>query len=224
MALSRAGVKTIIRNLLGTSADDPLYGDTSTGVSPLLDPIVQEVVNSLVGEIHEHNPWFLSKTVTLLADSVATRTYIFSAQSAPVIDFSKWLEVRYTDADGSTLDECRLEELRDFGGGYFAIHGPDEDLVLELSSSDAPSVPLFFRYANWPADLADDNAAIPGIPSRYHDVVAYEALFAFAIGGESRWPPELRERWTNRRAQLFAHIGKRGVQPSRTRLAPGSYL
>jgi hypothetical protein len=58
------------------------------------------------------------------------------------------------------------------------------------------------------------------------DVVALEALFAFALGGESRWPQELRERWTNRRAALFAHIRQRGVQPSRTRLdqSVGSYL
>lgn len=222
--LSRAGVKTIIRNLLATGADDGLYGDTSAGVSPLLDPIVQEVVNSLIGEMHEHSPWYLSRTVTLTPDVTATRSYVFSTQAPAIIDFSKWLEVRYTNADGATLDECRLEELRDFGGGYFAVHGPDEAPTIELSLSDAPNVPLFFRYAYWPDDLANDNAVIPGIPGRYHDVVAYESLFAFAVGGESRWPPELRERWTNRRAQLFAHIGRRGVQPARTRLAPGSYL
>lgn len=221
---SRVNTKTIIRNYLGTAADDPLYGDTTAGVSPLLDPVVQQVVDGLIGEIHETNRHYLSKTVTLQPDSSTASTYALATQAAPVLDFAHWLEVRYDNNEGARLSECRIEELLEAGSGYFALYGPDESVIFELSSSDQGGRPLFLRYGYWPADLTDDNSIIPGIPLRYHDVVALESLFVFGVGGESRWPEELRERWKNRRAALFSHITRRGVEPKRTRLSATPYL
>jgi len=224
---TRAQVKASIRRYLGTDTDDPLYGDQTAGVSAQLDPLVQEVVDSLVGEIHETNPGYLSKTQVLAADTPATgHLYSLATQSVPITDFAKWLEVRFDNEDGAVLVEARLEELRVAGSGYFAFTGVDEAAVLQTSKDTTPANPIFLRYGFWPADLASDSSTIGGIPKRYIDVIALEALFVFGVGGESRWPEELRERWKNRRAALFAHIQRRGVQPARTRLheGAGAYL
>ena len=224
---TRAQVKASIRRYLGTDVDDPLYGDQTAGVSAQLDPLVQEVVDSLVGEIHEANPGYLSRIQVLAADTPVTgHLYSFQTQSPAITDFAKWLEVRFDNEDGAVLYEARLEELRVAGSGYFTIRYVDEIAVLETSKDTTPANPIFLRFAIWPVDLASDSSVIGGIPKRYIDVVALEALFVFGVGGESRWPDELRERWKNRRAALFAHIQRRGVQPARTRLheGAGAYL
>lgn len=223
---TRATAKTLIRNLLGTTVDDPLYGDSTPGVSPLLDPILQQVVDALVGEIHQANEGFLSKSVTLTPDSPSSRLYTFATQAAPITDFAKWLEVRFTDSDGAELEEVRLDELHDAGADFFTITGADESAVLQASPDTGAGGNLWMRYAYWPADMVNDASLILGVPQKFHDVVELESLFVFGIGGESRWPDELRERWTNRRAALFAHVTKRGRQPARTRLdrGAGSYL
>ena len=61
--------------------------------------------------------------------------------------------------------------------------------------------------------------AVPnGVPLKFHDVIALEMLYCFGLGGEQRLPPELWERWQRRRGQLISHVGKRGTQPSRSRI------
>jgi hypothetical protein len=218
---TRATVKLWIRNFLGTEIDDPLYGDTSatSGISTLLDPIVQQCVDGLIHEIQLINRGYLAKTATLLADGGTGRVYSLASQSTPIVDFAHWLEVRHTDRTGVLLDEVRLDELSDGWADSFAVRGPDAAFVIETSPATTEALPLWFQYGYWPAALANDNTAIPAIPAQFHDVVALEALFVFAIGGDSVRPPELRERWLNRRALLFQHLSQRGVQPARTRLA-----
>lgn len=222
---TRAQVKTWIRNFLGTGADDPLYGDTSAGVSPLLDPIVQQVVDGIIADIAEANRAYLSKFATILPDTPTTgRIYSLATQSVPITDFSHWLELRYRDEDGALFDECRLEELSDAGADFFAITGPDEAAVIQVSRGTAAAQTLWLRYGYSPADLVDDTTPIPGIPASYHELVALEALYVFGIGGESRLPPELRERWVDTRASLIQHVTRRGVTPARTRLRGAPYL
>jgi len=223
---SRGQVKLWIRNWLGTGADDPLYGDTAAGVSPLLDPAVQQVVDALIDEIQLENPAYLSKFVTLVADAPDANVYSLAAQTPPVADFSRWLEVRVTDENGSAFEEARMEELHSVGSGYFCVTGPDDAAVIQTSPDTQAGLDLWLRYAYLPPALVDDNSVIPGIPAQFHDVVALEALFVFAVGGESRWPDELRERRRDRHAALIAHVGKRGVQQQRTRLDEhaGTYL
>lgn len=223
---TRAQVKLWVRNWLGTGADDPVYGDTAAGISPLLDPAVQQVVDQLIGEIHLQNPHYLSKFATLAAASATSHLYALATQGVPIIDFAHWLELRVTDEAGSLFEEARLEELQGVGSGFFCVTGPDEAAVIQTSLDTETGLPLWLRYGYWPADLVDDTTAIPGIPARYHDVVALETLFVFAVGGESRWPEELRERRRDRHAALIAHVGRRGVQNSRTRQDPhaSSYL
>lgn len=223
---TRAQVKLWIRNWLGTGADDPVYGDTAAGISPLLDPAVQQVVDQLIDEIHLQNPHYLSKFASLTPLSTTSHLYNLVTQAVPILDFSHWLELRVTDESGSPFEEARLDELLSAGSGFFCVTGPDEAAVIQTSADTAAGLPLWLRYGYWPADLVDDTTVIPGIPAHYHDVVALETLFVFAVGGESRWPDELRERRRDRHAALIAHVGKRGIQQSRTRLDQhaGTYL
>lgn len=210
---SRATIRTWLRSLLGTSSDDPAFTDA------ILDPLLQQSVDVILQEITDSNPAYLSKTVTLIADSTTSRNYTFATQNPAIADFSKWLEVRYTDQDGAEFDHARLEELDRAGSSFFDIIGPDDTAVLVTSPDTTVGHKLWMRYAYWPAVLVDDNSVPSSIPSRFHDVVALECLFAFALGGEARRPPELRDRWLDRKAQLLAHVGRRGVAPARTRLS-----
>lgn len=215
---TRGQVKLWVRNWLGTGTDDPVYGDTAAGISPLLDPAVQQVVDQLIAELHVTNPQYLSKFAVLAPQSATSRLYPLASQTVPITDFAKWLELRITDEVGSEFEEAKIDELTAAGSGFFCVTGPDDAAVLQTSPDTQAGIALWLRYAYWPADLADDAAVIPGIPPRFHDVVALETLFVFAVGGESRWPEELRERRRDRHAALIAHVGKRGIQPNRTRL------
>ncbi len=209
---SRSTIVTSIRRLLLTDADDPAYTDT------ILNPIVQEAADSLVSDINIQNPAYNSTTVTLAADSSSGRVYTFATQSSAITDFSRWLEVRWTDIDGLDLVEAPLDGLRQAGDSHFAIRGIDSAAVLETSRDSQAGTDIFFRYTQWPIDLTADGSVPGGIPLKFHDVIALEALFAFALGGEARVPASLFARWQDRRGQLIHHVGKRGVQPSRTRI------
>lgn len=210
--MNRGTIKTLLRTLLGTTSDDPKFGATT------LDPIVQQAVDSIVTDIVQANPSWLSKQVTLLANGGVGHTYTLTTQAVPILDFSRWLEVRYTDENGAKFTHARLEELNEKGSGYFDIVGPDDapDLITSPSTSDA--APIWMRYAYWAAELASDSSVPTAVPGRFHDVVALEALFVYGLGGEEARTPEMRERWQDRRAQLIAHCGRRGVEPNRTRL------
>ena len=210
---ARSMIVTSIRRFLGTASDDPAYSDT------ILNPIVQEAADSLVTDINVQNPGYNSTTVTLSADSTTSRLYTFTTQSTAITDFSRWLEVRWTDSDGLELHEVSLDGLRSSGADHFNIYGIDS--VLETSKDSTAGTAVWLRYTQWPAELSSDSDVPGGIPLRFHDVIALEALFAFGLGGEQRLPPELFQRWQTRRGQLIHHVGKRGAQPSRSRLYAG---
>jgi len=207
---SRATLKTWTLAWLGTSSGDPLYNDTR------LDALAQQAYDAIVSDLHAAVPHYLSTTVTLAADGATAHTYSLAGQ-APT--FAKWLEVRHTDATGSRLTEARLDELEGAGSEYFAFTGPDQSAVLHTSPDTEAGTALWMRYAYWPTAFADDNSTPDGLPSAYHDVVALEmAVMAYGFGGEQRAPAEVFTRWQDRRHQMFAHAGRRGVQPSRTRM------
>jgi hypothetical protein len=211
--MNRAQVKSLIRTYLGTGSDDPAFSDA------VLEPVIQNVVYGLIAELHLANRSYLAKSVTLAADGAASHVYTFGSQSPAITDFAYWLEVRLDDADGSALEEVRLDELNDAYGDSFALSGPDGSVVLTTSKGTTAGTPLFLKYGYWPAALTSDSDAIPGLPAQFHEVVALESLFLFGVGNEGQRPPELRERWMNQRAALWSHVGTRGVQPSRTRVA-----
>jgi len=210
---ARSTIKLWIRQLLGTSSDDPRYADAT------LDPIVQQAYDSLIWAAFVQNPDYLvAATITLTADATDSLVYTFATQSTAVTDFAGWLEVRYLDKDGLALTECRSEDLNEVGTDFFVITGPDESAVLTLSDGSPTGTDLYFRYRAWPASLVDDNSVPVGLPSRFHDVLALESLFAYGLGGEQRLPPELGARWLDRKTQMLSHIGKRGIQPTQTRI------
>lgn len=215
---TRGEVKTWIRTLLGTGEDDPVYGNQAPGVSAVLDPAVQHVVDQLISEMHVANPGYLSTFASLTPAAAGSNLYDLAAQADPITDFAGWLELRFNDENGSLFEEARLEELKSSGSGYFCVTGTDDAPIIQTSSDTQGGIPLWLRYRIWPDNLVDDNTPIPGIPRRFHDVVALEALFVFAVGGESRWPEEMRERRRDRHAAMIAHVTRRGNQQSRTRL------
>lgn len=209
---ARSVIVTSIRRFLGTAADDPAYSDA------ILNPIVQEACDSLVTDINIQNRSYNSTTVTLAADSTTSHLYTFATQSSPLTDFASWIELRYTDSNGFELNEVPLDGLRQSGSGHFAITGIDSAGVVETSVDSTAGKDIWMRYTRWPALLTADGSVPGGIPLRFHDVIALEALYAFELGGEARTPQRLYTRWMDRRAQLIHHVGKRGAQPSRTRL------
>ncbi len=209
---ARSTIVTGIRTLLAAESDDPAYSDT------ILNPIVQKCVDSLELDINIQNPFYNSTTVTLAADSSSSRLYTFATQSTAITDFSRWLEVRWTDEDGLELHEVKGDELRDSGQDHFAISGIDSAPTLQTSKDSEAGKDIFFRYTVWRDDLSSDGSVPGAIPLKFHDVIELEALFAFALGGEQRRPPELYTRWQDRRSQLIHHVGQRGAQNSRTRI------
>jgi hypothetical protein len=209
---SRSTIRASLRRLLGADSDDPAYSDT------ILNAVIQEAVDSLRSDINLANPGYNSTTVTLTADSATSRAYTFATQSSPLTDFAGWLEVRWTNDDGLELHEVRVDELREAGSDHFAVTGIDSAAVLTTSKDSTAGMGVWMRYTLWEADLSADGDVPGGIPLKYHDVIALEALFAFALGGEDSTPPDLYARWVDRRGSLMHHVGKRGVQPSRTRI------
>lgn len=214
----RATIRATTLVYLGTKSDDPAYTPT------ILDPIIQQAVDSLITDINEQNPGYNSKTVTLTADSAASRLHTFSTQAVAITDFARWLEVRRLDSDGIELLEVRFDELRDAGRDHFVLTGIDSAPVLETSPDSPAGEDVFLRYTQWPVDLALDTDVPGGIPLKFHDVIALEMLFAFALGGEQPFPRTLHDRWFDRRNQLIHHVGRRGAQPQRTKIYAESDL
>ena len=206
---SRGVLRTLLLNALGTSSDDPAF------TSAILNPLLQSAVDAITFDIHQANPSYAYSTVTLAADSATSHVYSLAAQ-APT--FQRWLEVRLEAEDGLELAEARAEDLRRSGSDHFTIIGPDATAQLVTSPDTEAGIALWMRYAAWSADMSDDADVPSHIPAKFHDVIWLETLFAFGLGGEQRLPPELFRRWTDRRAQLIAHVSQRGVQQRQTRI------
>lgn len=206
-------LRTLLRTFLATSDDDPLF------TAARLNLALQSSYDALVSDAMRTSRAYFAAFKVLSPDTPGGHNYGFATSPANLlIDFASWLEVRDTDPDGTPLDEVRFEELRDAGTHCFALTGPDIGAYLTTSPDTPAGIPIFLRYAAWPSEITDDSDVPNALPPRFHDVIALDALFVFGLGGEQNRPPELRERWSDRKAQMQAHIGQRGVQPSRTRM------
>src|SRR6266850_2475942 len=209
---------------LATTTDDPLF------TSAVLNGFLKDAHHSLVDEIHRTNRDYLYKDVLLTPDVNTTQvwssapvlSYTFATQSPAITDFAYWIELRKTNDDGDLLREIDLESLRDAGNGFFAISGTDDNPTLRLSKDTEQGINVYMKYGYWPLDMQFDTDAPLGIPVQYHDLLPLEALFSFALGGEGQRPPELQQRYLDRRSALFAHVGKRGTQVHRTKVDPFS--
>ena len=207
---------------LATTTDDPLF------TSAVLNGFLKDAHHNLVDEIHRTNRSYLAKDVLLIPDATTTQVwstapvlqYSLATQTPAITDFAYWIELRKTNDDGDLLRETRLESLRDAGNGYFAVIGPDDTPVIRLSKDTEQGINVYMKYGYWPLDMQVDTDAPGGIPVQFHDVLPLEACFAFALGGESTWPEELRGRWIDRRGALLMHVSKRGTQVSQTKVDP----
>lgn len=207
---------------LATTPDDPLY------TAAVLNGLLADVHRSLIAELQQINRSYLVKDVLLTPDVNTTPvwstqpplTYTFATQSPAITDFAYWLEVRKTNDDGDLCQECPLSALRDAGNGFFAVLGTDDAPVFRLSKDTELGLNLYLKYGYWPPSMVQDTDTPVGIPVPFHDVLPLEACFGFGLGGESVFPPDLRMRWLDRRSALFAHVGKRGTQVSRTYVDP----
>jgi len=207
---------------LATTSDDPLY------TPAVLNQLLRDVHHGLIDEIHKTNRSYLTKEVLLTPDASSQpawatqplETYTFATQDPAITDFAYWSELRKTNEDGDLMQECRQEELRDAGNGYFCVLGTDDAPVIRVSKDTEVGLNLYLKYGYWPADLVLDTDTPGGIPVQFQDVLPLEACFGFGLGGESEFPADLKQRWIDRKAALIAHVSKRGVQVSRTRVNP----
>ena len=207
---SRGTIKTWIRAMLGLQSDDPLADDA------VLDPIVQQAVDSLVAALMRAAPDAFTASVSVPLSSTS-HTYLVGAAANGVLDQVR--AVRLTDADGARLAPCSRDDLEDVGSGYYALEGTGAATLLVTSEATEEASAVLVRYTAYPDELADDGTEVTGVPERFHDVVALEALFAFALGAEQRRPPELGQRWLDRRGQMLASASRPSAgPPSRTRL------
>lgn len=205
-------LRTTALTYLGTSSDDPAFTPT------ILNLLAQQAYSQVVADMLDSNPGYLSTTVTLTADSSTARTYTFSTQSPPITNYHKWLEVRWDQHQGGRLTEVRPEELDRNAASCFALTGPDDTPVLTLGLNSLVGHSLFFRYAYWPPVLVLDADIPVGVPSQYHDVLAFRmAQLGAGLGSESAMTPAMNVLAQDRLASLLATVGRRGVQASRTR-------
>lgn len=207
--MDRQTIRGLMYAWLGTTEDDPSFPAT------LLDPAIQQSYDSLVEEIRQADPDYLVEEVTLAAVDATSHRYLLEAQAAR---FSSWIDIRYDDEDGLQLQQCRYADLPDTGSGFFALSGPDGATILRTSKDTEAGKPLWLRYASWPVELAADIDVPSLVPARFHDVIGLEALFVFGVGGEQKFPDDLKDRWRKRRAQLLDHVSRRGPTPSSTRI------
>lgn len=210
-------LRTTALAYLGTASDDPGYPTTT------LNLLVQQAYDQVMGEIVAASPMYLNATANLVPDDPTVGIYSLATQSTPITNFRAWLEVRWESATGPLLRECRIEELTTYGQYYFAVTGTDETAVFTLSTESSVANPLWLRYAYWPATLSVDTDSPVGVPSRYHDLIALRtAALAFALGGESSFPPVLAGIMQDRFAALMQDVSRRGVAPALTRLDPAT--
>lgn len=197
---------------LGTSSDDPAFPAAT------LNLLAQQAYDQFIADMLDSNPGYLSTTVTLQPDSSTALTYTFSTQSPPITNYHKWLEVRWQDQTGGCLMEVRPEELDAGGVNVFALTGPDDTPVLTLGFNSKTDNALFLRYAYWPPALVLDTDVPVGVPTRYHDTLAFRmAVLGAGLGSESAITPQMLVLAQDRYASLMATVGRRGVQASRTR-------
>lgn len=208
--------------LLATSSDDPLY------TPAVVNGFLRDVHHSLVDEIHRTNRNYLYHDVLLVPDATTTQpwstspvlSYTLNTQTPPITDFAYYIELRKTNDDGDLLRECPLDAIRDAGNGFFAVSYTDDSAQIRVSKDTEAGLNVYMKYGYWPVDMQADTDAPGGIPLQFHDVLPLEACFSFGLGGESVFPPDLKQRWIDRKSALIAHVAQRGTQVSRTRVDP----
>lgn len=186
---------------LGTASNDPAFAPAR------LNLLIQNALNELYADIPEG---VLVRTTTLRPDANDGALYAFSAQVSPILDFQKADEVRLDSSTGTPLREVPFGQRNAYGSGGYSIVGDDAETTLYVTPGTTEGRSVFLTYTYWPALWTVDNTECPGIPSRFHDLVALEAAKqAYAIGNEQSWPATYEVIRFDRRAQLLTHWGNR---------------
>lgn len=193
---------------LGTKSTDPAY------LPATLTSYLNDALNGIYADVLQLNPDSFSTTTTLTAVSASSHEYVFSAQATAITTFAGVLECRVTDVDGVELREAPFSDRNKVSGNFYSITGPDASPTLWTNAGVAAGTALFLNYRVWPGALALDSESPSWIPAAFHDVPALRAAkMAFAQGGESRFPTDLRELLEDREAQFTFHIGRRSRSP-----------
>jgi len=205
---TRSELKAQLRAMLGLSSDDPLASDV------VLNPILNWAYQGVVAEIADLAPDALwaSGTIALTALSGSTVAGVYQIRS-----------LRDTDAEGTDLVRVPRSELPMASNAY-ALTGVEAPFTVRVSA-DVTTSTLYYDYtqAAGGSDLIADSTVPALVPTRFHDVIALEALFSAELGGEQTRPAALRQRHQDRKAQLFAYL-VRVAGPgtaSRTRMVVG---
>lgn len=202
--MNRLAIRGMVYNLLGTTEADQFY------LPATVNPWIQAAVNAILQRIRDTNPDFFRKTATLAPVPSTGRAYPLASQTPAITDFSGVLELRFTDDGGNELTEVRGRDLNSCAGNGYALEGADESAVLTLATAADVGLALYLKYAYWPAELDDDTDEPDGIPSRFHDLVAYEtAEILFGFGDEQQMPGSIQKVKLDRDAQLLMHVARR---------------
>lgn len=190
---------------LGTKSTDPKF-PTSTA-----NALINAAANKYAADVQQQNASWLESETSLAS---ATRSYALPA------NFAGALDVRLTDEQGQQLIEVRGDELAAAAGmPAFAITGPDGTSGrLKTSRGVTEGAALWLKYRYQPAELVNDIDVPSWMPSQFHDLLAREAaLDAFGLGNEGEPGSLFVQELFDRRAQFWAHIGRRGVAGTSTR-------
>lgn len=207
--MNLAAIRDAVWAHLGTTSSDRAFPAAK------LNRWINDARNELTPELPGG---YRQTTATWTPDGGTGRVYTLTSQSTPATALVRVLTLRLVDAEGSRLTEVRFDQREEWIGLVYAITGADEAAVLHTSSEVESGVALYAEYETWPAELSADGDTPSDIPARFHDVLALMAAeLAFSSGGEGRFPERLASKLLDRRAQLWAHAGRRSLDVSRQR-------
>lgn len=209
---SRATLRRQVTGYLGTVETDPEYR-YADGTSKL-DTYLDDAYHALVEDLRLASPELYVKAVALPA--VGANSYPLAG---PAPDLLGVVRLTATDSRGARFRPAPVEALNEPAGGLcYALVGLGSGAQIVTGAGAAADLPLYLVYDADPAWGAGDAAEPAGVDARFHDVLALAAAqLAFAVGGESRFPPEFAERLLDRRGQLIFWAGRRAPEPDRVR-------
>lgn len=204
-----AGLRSLVYVYLGTTSSDPAYP------SATVNSLVNAAANALIADVHQAKPdYLLLGQDPLTAQSSTSHSYTLPTT------FAGWVEVRVGSSTGVQLTEARREELDQYPSlPAFAITGADGAAVLTTSAAVEAGVDLYLLYRTQPAELVADADVPTWLPTAFHDLLARKAAIdAFGLGNESAPSPLFVASTSDREAQFWVSIGRRGVAPTIQRL------
>jgi hypothetical protein len=194
-------IRTAAYDFLGTTSTDPAFP------AARITRFINVWLNGLYADV---NPDALVLDATLTVDAGQERRYTLGTQTPAITNFRTALEVRLQNDSGLRLTERPISQLMALGGPFYAITGADQSAVLVTATAALPRVPVFLRYAYWPAELVGDADTPGALPDRFHHLAALGAAqLAFPAGDEGAFPAEYQALLFDGRAQLLAHLGRR---------------